>query len=390
LANAKIIALKLGSYFDTVPYHKINFLFCYFKNFCIFVSNKLIQNMEHLNTPDFQQFVVEVKTMIREAQYRALRAVNRELIGLYWQLGQLIVERQAQHGWGKSIVENLAHELQFEFPGEPGFSTGNLWRMRNFYMAYEGNEILAPLVREVGWTHNLHIFEKCKDQLQREFYLRMTRKYGWTKAVLLHHIDNQSYEKYLTNQTNFDETVPEKYRLQAKLAVKDEYTFGFLGLSEEHSERELEQALMQNIRAFLIEMGGDFAFLGNQFFLQVGGKDFKIDLLLFHRRLRSLIAIDLKVREFEPEHKGKMEFYLTTLNEQMKLPGENDAIGIIICRSKNKTIVEYALKSATHPIGVAAYTLTTTLPADYVGLLPSVSEIQERLRFLGRAEIIDE
>lgn len=342
--------------------------------------------MENLPSSNFQQFVVEVKAMIREAQYRALRAVNRELIELYWNLGKLIVERQARHGWGKSIVENLARELQVEFPGETGYSAGNLWRMRNFYMAYQDHEILAPLVREIAWTHNLHIFEKCKDNLQREFYLRMTKKYGWTKAVLLHHIDSQSYEKYLTNQTNFDKTVPEKYRLQAKLAVKDEYTFGFLGLGEEHSEHELEQALMQNIRAFLIEMGGDFTFLGNQYFLEVGGRGFRVDLLLFHRRLRSLIAIDLKVREFEPEHKGKMEFYLTALNEQMKLPSENDAIGIIICRSKNKTIVEYALKSSPHPIGVAAYTLTTTLPADYVGLLPSVAEIQERLRFLGEVE----
>jgi predicted nuclease of restriction endonuclease-like (RecB) superfamily len=330
----------------------------------------------------FKQFVVEVKTMIRAAQYRALQAVNRELIDLYWNLGRLITERQEQHGWGKSVVENLSKELQLEFPGESGYSAGNLWRMRNFYSIYHSSEILAPMAREIGWTHNYVIFEKCKDALQREFYLRMTRKYGWTKAVLIHHIENQSYEKYLNNQTNFDQTLPEQYRLQANLAIKDEYTFDFLELGEEHSEYELEQSLMKNIRAFLIEMGGDFAFLGNQYVLEVGGKPFKIDLLLFHRRLRSLIAIDLKVREFEPEHKGKMEFYLTALNEQMKLSDENDAIGIIICKSKNKTIVEYALKSSTHPIGVANYMITQQLPADYVGLLPSESDIVERLKYL--------
>jgi len=152
------------------------------------------------------------------------------------------------------------------------------------------------MVREIGWTHNLHFFEKCKDPLQREFYLRMTKKYGWTKAVLIHHIENQSFKKYLANQTNFDQAVPEKYRLQAKLAVKDEYTFDFLGLGEEHAEQELELALMRNIRAFLIEMGGDFTFAGNQYTLEVGGKTYRVDLLLFHRRLRSLVAIDLKVR----------------------------------------------------------------------------------------------
>ena len=339
--------------------------------------------MEKLPAPDFQQFVAEIKSAIREAQYRALRAVNRELIELYWRLGQVIAEKQSIHGWGKAVVENLAHELQLEFPGESGFSAGNLWRMRNFYIAYQGHEILAPLVREIGWTHNLHIFEKCKDPLQREFYLRMTKRFGWTKAVLMHHIDCQSYEKYLTNQTNFDQAVPEKYRLQAQLAVKDEYTFDFLGLAEEHSERELELGLMQNIRTFLIEMGGDFSFIGNQFLLEVGGREFRIDLLLFHRRLRSLIAIELKVREFEPEQKGKMEFYLTALNEQIRLPDENDPIGIIICRSKNRTIVEYALKNSSHPIGVSTYTLTSVLPEKLVGLLPSAAEIEERLRFLG-------
>ncbi len=170
--------------------------------------------------------------------------------------------------------------------------------------------------------------------------------------------------------------------MQASLAIKDEYTFDFLGLGEEHAEQELELALMRNIRAFLIEMGGDFTFVGNQYPLEVGGKTYRVDLLLFHRRLRSLVAIELKVREFEPEHKGKMEFYLTALNEQVKLPEENDAIGIIICKSKNTTVVEYALKSGVHPIGVTTYTLTRSLPAAYAGLLPTEAEIIERLRYL--------
>ncbi len=338
--------------------------------------------MDTLDKTQFTQFVTEIKTKIREAQLEALQAVNKRLIDLYWNLGKMIVERQEAHGWGKSVVERLSEELQLELNGISGYSAANLWRMRTFHLTYRENEFLAPLVREIGWSHNIIVFEKCKDELQREFYLRMTKKFGWTKNVLIHQVENQSYEKYLLNQTSFDQTLPGSLVNQAKLAVKDEYTFDFLGLSNEHSEYELEQAILKKIRAFLIEMGGNFAFIGNQYRLKVGEKDYSIDLLLFHRRLRCLVAIDLKIGEFEPEHKGKMEFYLSVLNDQVKLPDENDAIGIVICKNKDKTVVEYALKSTTHPIGVASYTLTTNLPAGYLGLLPSADDIRERLKGL--------
>jgi len=335
--------------------------------------------MAKLQQTPFLQFVTEVKAKIQQARLTALKAVNHQLIDLNWTIGQLIVERQEKHGWGKSVVEKLSKELQMEFPNTTGYSAGNLWRMRHFYLSYQAKENLAPLVREIGWSHNIIIFEKCKDDLQREFYLKMTKKYGWTKAVLLHQISNQSYEKYLLNQTSFDQTLPAHLKGQAKLAVKDEYTFDFLELSNEHSEYELEQAILTKIRAFLIEMGGDFAFLGNQYRLKVGQKDYSVDLLLFHRRLRCLVAIDLKIGEFEPEHKGKMEFYLSVLNDTKKLSEENDAIGIIICKTKDSTVVEYALKNAAHPIGVATYTITANLPNDYVGLLPSPEEIRDKL-----------
>jgi predicted nuclease of restriction endonuclease-like (RecB) superfamily len=335
--------------------------------------------MSTLNEKPFYDFVIQVKEKIRKAQYESLKAVNRALLSLYWDLGELIVQKQETHGWGKSVVEELAKELEKEFVTAKGLSAANLWRMRNFYISYKDNPILAPLVREIGWSHNLAIFEKCKDPLEREFYIRMTIKYGWTKNVLIHHIENRSYEKYLLNQTNFDQAVPEKYRLQAKMAVKDEYTFDFLEMDDDHSEAELEQALVKNIRAFLIEMGGDFAFIGNQFRLSVGTKDYSIDLLLFHRRLRCLIAVELKIGDFQPEYQGKMEFYLTALNEQFKLPDENDSIGIIICKSKDKTVVEYALKTGSRPIGVSTYTLTSRLPDRFAGLLPTQEEIQERL-----------
>ena len=221
---------------------------------------------------------------------------------------------------------------------------------------------------------------RCKDLLQREFYLRATARFGWTKAVLQHQIDNQSYEKYLLNQTSFDQTLTPEIRNQAVLAVKDEYTFDFLDLAEEHSERELERAIVQNLRRFLAEMGGAFTFVGSQYRLEVGGQEYFIDLLLFHRRLRCLIAIDLKIRAFEPEHKGKMEFYLEALDAQERVEGENAPIGIIICREKNHTVVEYALRTAARPIGVATYTIVPQLPENLRTELPSPEQIAERLR----------
>ena len=235
-------------------------------------------------------------------------------------------------------------------------------------------------MREISWSNNVVIMEKCKDDLQREFYIQMTKRYGWTKRVLTNFVEAQTYEKYLLNQTNFDLTLPADRRVQAKLAVKDEYSFDFAELSPEYSEYELELQLVNNVRAFLTEMGGDFTFIGNQYHLVVGNRDLYIDLLLFHRRLRSLVAIELKIGEFEAEYAGKMQLYLTALDEQVKLPDENPSIGIIICKSKDKTYVEYALKQTSAPIGVATYQLRNTLPEDMKAMLPEPEEIVKRLR----------
>ncbi len=321
-----------------------------------------------------------LKQRIRAAQYRALSLVNNELIGLYWDIGRAIEERQDREGWGESVVERLSADLQSEFGAKSGFSTQNLWYMRNFYREYSALPNLQPLVGEVSWSKHLIILARCKMPLEREFYLRSTARFGWSKRILAHQIDNKTYEKYLLNQTNFDATLPQAIAKQAKLAVKDNYTFDFLELADEHAERELENALIANIRRFLTEMGPHFTFLGSQYRLTVGANDYFIDLLLYHRGLKSLIAVELKIGEFQPEHKGKMDFYLTALNAQVKLVGENDAIGIIICKSKDKTVVEYALKTATQPIGIATYSLTSHLPAGYRSLLPSEEEIVERLK----------
>ena len=216
---------------------------------------------------------------------------------------------------------------------------------------------------------------KCKDPLEREFYIRMTRRFGWSRNVLIHQIDNQSYEKSLLGQTNFDQALTPELRAQARLAVQDAYTFDFLELGEEHGERELERALIARIEDFLRAMGGMFAFMGSQYRLEVDGREFFIDLVLFHRRLRCLVAIELKVGEFVPEFVGKMQFYLTVLDRQVRQEDENPSIGIILCKEKSRTIVEYALHDARKPIGVATYEITRTLPKALQGHLPSPADI---------------
>ncbi|MBV6624439.1 MAG: DUF1016 family protein [Rivularia sp. (in: Bacteria)] len=337
---------------------------------------------DELGGSNYGKLLIEIKQRIRTAQYEALKVVNKELITLYWDIGKLIITRQQGETWGKSVVKNLSCDLQAEFPGIQGFSTANLWRMKLFYETYADDEKLAPMAREIGWTHNLVIIEKCKDSLEREFYIRSTKKFGWTKNVLIHQIENQSYEKILLNQTNFDKTVSENIKKQAKLAIKDEYTFDFLELADEHSERQLEQAILARVEPFLQEMGGMFAFVGSQYRLEVGDEEYFIDILLYHRLLKCLVAIDLKIGKFLPEYVGKMQFYLAALDNKVRLPEENYSIGIILCKSKNKTIVEYALKESNKPIGVATYQIVSTLPQELKNQLPAPEQVAKLLEGL--------
>ena len=335
--------------------------------------------MSNIQKQEYQDFIVEIKDKIYQSQYQAMRAVNKELINLYTEIGKAIVEKQETLGWGKSIVENLAKDLQNEFPGIKGFSAQNLWYIRQFYLHYKDNKKLQPMVGEISWSKNLVIISKCENDLEREFYIKMTKKYGWAKSVLIHQIEGKAYERFLMNQTNFDKTLAEKYKHQAKLAVKDSYTFDFLEMAEEHKERELELGLLKNIRKFLIEMGGDFAFIGNQYHLQVGEDNFYIDLVLYHRILRCFIAIELKAVKFKPEFAGQMQFYLTALDETKKQKDENPSIGIIICKEKDRTVVEFALKQMGSPMGIANYTIKSKLPEDLKKYLPSPEKIIESL-----------
>lgn len=338
--------------------------------------------MTTIQPNDYNHFLIEIKERIRSAQYEAMKAVNKEMIQLYWDIGKQITEKQQASGWGKAVVETLSKDLQKEFPGIQGFGARNIWYMQQFYTEYEGNEFLQPLVAEISWTKHLIIMTKCKDIQERQFYILSTKKYGWTKDVLIHKIEAKAFEKYLLGQTNFDKTLPDNIRHQAVLAVKDDYTFDFLGLGEEHSETELEQALIKNIRSFLIEFGKDFTFVGNQYRIELEGEEYFIDLLLYHRKLQCMVAVELKIGKFLPEYKGKMEFYLNILNDKIRLPHENPSIGIIICKSKKRTIVEYALKDSNQPIGIATYSLTTELPESYQELLPDGDEIAKKLNLL--------
>jgi predicted nuclease of restriction endonuclease-like (RecB) superfamily len=257
-----------------------------------------------------------------------------------------------------------------------------MFYMRDFYLLYRRDERVQPLVAQIGWSHNLVILERCKDPLEREFYIRMTRKFGWSKNVLVHQIANQCYEKSLTGQTNFERELTPELRAQAKLAVKDEYIFDFLELGAEYNERELEKALIAKVEDFLRAMGGMFAFMGSQYRLEVDGNEYFIDLLLFHRRLKALVAVELKVGAFMPEFVGKMQFYLTALDRQVRQEDENPSIGIILCKEKNRTVVEYALYDARKPIGVATYEITRSLPKALRGQLPTPEDISRLLEVM--------
>lgn len=321
----------------------------------------------------------DLKSKIKASQLQALSVVNRELISVYREIGRTIHEQQEKAEWGSSIVEQLAKDLQNSFPGMKGFSSRNLWIMRDFYLSYQGSEKLQTLSAEISWSHNVIILEKCKDVLEREFYIKMSKRNSWSYRVLMNQISNRTYEKTMTSQTNFDKNLPEKMRPEAKLAMKDDYAFSFLELGDEHSEHELEHAILSKIEEFLREVGNVYSFMGSQYRLEVGDQEYFVDLLLYHRKLRSLVAIELKIGTFIPEHIGKMQFYLAVLDDTVRLEGENPSIGIIMCKEKNRTIVEYALKETNKPINVASYQMVQKLPKELQNELPSPEQISRLL-----------
>jgi len=343
---------------------------------CMTDEEDLIKSSKSRVLPiGYKDILASIISKIRAAQARALSSVNHELIEVYRDIGKTIHDKQGDGEWGDAVVESLAEDLQRGIPGMKGFSSRNLWRMKDFYQSYRDNEKLTTLSAEISWSHNVALLSKCKDLLEREFYMKMSRRNGWTYRVLIHHIEVGTFEKTMIAQSNFDKSLPTNLQPEAALVVKDEYALGFLDVGDAHTERQLEKAILRNIKAFLREVGAAFTFIGSQYRLEIEGVEFFIDLLFYHRRLKSLIAFELKVTEFIPEYVGKMQFYLSVLDDKVRLEGENPSIGIILCKSKKRTVVEYALKDATKPINVSSYHMIKKLPKELKEELPSPEQI---------------
>ena len=327
----------------------------------------------------YSEFLANLKRRVQKARLKAALSVNQELILLYWEIGQMILERQRKEGWGAKVIDRLAHDLRKEFPDMKGFSARNLKYMRSFAEAYPDKKFVQQAAAQIPWFHHCILLDKVKDHAERLWYIQQTTLHGWSRNVLVHQIESGLYHRKGKAITNFDKTLPSPQSDLAQETLKDPYMFDFLGLTDDIRERELEKELIARLRDFLLELGSGFAFVGSQVHLEVGGEDFYLDLLFYHLKLRSYVIIDLKTGSFKPEYAGKMNFYLAAVDDLLRHPDDNPSIGIILCKSKNKVIVEYALKDTSRPIGVSAYRLTRTLPEELKTTLPSVEELEKEL-----------
>lgn len=335
-----------------------------------------------LGLPDgYDALLAHLKAQIQAAQVRAALAVNQELVVLYWQIGRAIVQQQQQQGWGAKVIDRLANDLRRTFPSMKGLASRNLRYMKAFAEAYPDPEIVQQVVAMIPWGHNVRLLDRVKDPDERLWYIRQTLTHGWSRNVLVHHIDSGLYQRHGNAPNNFDRTLPSPQSELAQQLLKDPYHFDFLTVGPEAQERDIEQALLRSISAFLLELGVGFALVGNQYRLTVAGDDFYIDLLFYHLQLRCYVVIDLKISKFEPEFAGKMNFYLAAVDEQLRHPSDQPTIGIILCKSKNKTVVEYALRHLTRPIGVSDYQLTRSLPSPFQDQLPTAEALQAELDF---------
>lgn len=333
-----------------------------------------------IDTPNgYTDWLTELKTRIHSAQQRAALSVNRELILLYWQIGRDILERQAQQAWGAKVIERLSHDLRSAFPDMKGFSRANLMYMRAFAEAWPDAEIVQQLVGQLPWGHNLVLLSKLKEVDSRKRYAERAIKYGWSRNVLNIHIETRLLEREGNAVNNFDSNLPKPHSDLARESLKDPYLFDFLGIGQEADEREIENALVQHITRFLIELGAGFAFVGRQYHLEVGGDDFFIDLLFYHLKLRCYVVVELKTGAFKPEHTGQLSFYLTAVDAQLKSDHDQPTIGLLLCKTQNRVVAEYALRDTNKPIGVAEYQLVETLPVELQINLPSIEKIEQEL-----------
>lgn len=326
---------------------------------------------------NYDQLLIQLKARIRTAQIRAALAVNHELVRLYWSIGNDILGRQQSEGWGSKIVERLAKDLQTEFPGIKGFSLRNLKYMRAFAEAWPEAKIVQQVAAQIPWFHNCTLLDKVKEREQRIWYAQAAVEHGWSRAILTHQIESDLFGRQGQALTNFRKTLPALQSDLAQKITKDPYVFDFLTLHDAAQERELEQGLLHHLRDLLLELGKGFAFVGSQYPLEVGGQDFYLDLLFYHVRLRCWVVIDLKMEDFRPEFAGKMNFYLSAVDDRLRHPDDAPSIGLILCHGKNQTVVEYALRDTAKPIGVAEYRLTRHLPETIQEKVPSIEDLEQ-------------
>jgi len=325
----------------------------------------------------YEQLLLDLKERIRSAQVKAALAVNRELVLLYWQIGQEILQRQGQEGWGTKVIDRLVKDLKHEFPDMKGFSRTNLLYMRAFAEAWADEQIVQQVVGQIPWGHNLRLLDKAVSREERLWYAQQAIANGWSRAVLEHQIETKFYQRQGKAITNFAATLPQPQSDLAQQLIKDPYSFDFLSLAQNAQERNLEKALLERIRSFLLELGVGFAFVGSQYHLEVGGDDFYIDLLFYHLKLRCYIVIDLKMTEFKPEYSGKMSFYVSVVDDLLRHPDDKPTIGIILCKSRNQTVAEYALRDVNKPIAVSQF--KQELPESLQSVLPSIEQLEAEL-----------
>ena len=328
----------------------------------------------------YADWLIELKRRIHTAQQRAALAVNRELVLLYWQIGRDILERQAVQGWGAKVIERLAHDLRTAFPDMKGFSRANLMYMRAFAEAWPDAEIVQQAVGQLPWGHNLVLLTKLKDTQSRLAYAARTVQHGWSRNMLNIHIETRLLAREGNAVTNFEAQLPAPHSDLAHNTLKDPYLFDFLGMSKEADEREIESALVKHITQFLLELGAGFAYVGRQVHIEVGGDDFFIDLLFYHLKLRCYVVIELKTGAFKPEHAGQLNFYLTAVDALIKSEQDGPTIGLLLCKTQNRVVAEYALRDMNKPIGVAEYQLVESLPANLQTSLPSIQQIETELQ----------
>lgn len=334
-----------------------------------------------LDRNEYLELINDIKNKIVNAQLKAITKINQEMLLLYWQIGKMILHNQEKEGWGSKIIEQISSDLNKAFPKIKGFSARNLKYMRKFANEYDDFEIVQQLVAQLSWGHNIVLFEKVTNIEERMWYIKQCIESGWSRNILIHQIESNLYKRQALEikSTNFENTLLKPQSELAVQTMKDPYIFDFLNLTSEAKERQLESELVKHITKFLLELGSGFAFIKNQYHLEIEGQDYYIDLLFYHLKLRCYVAIELKTGEFKPEYAGKINFYLSALDEVVKREEDNPSIGIILCKSKNKLIVEYALKDMSKPIGVSQYEIVQVIPNDLKTSLPTIEEFEETL-----------